>query len=105
MKTKAVVSRRIKIFNELNKLYDEKKKLQEKCEHVNLIFRYNGYNGLWDGSENYWKDFRCLDCDKRWTVYWKTEEYRMHYSHAKQIDKYIDGKMYENFFSIPLTKI
>lgn len=44
------------------------KSLQETCNHSgNLTYQYYGSSGNWSKSDDeYWMEWHCKDCDKRW---------------------------------------
>ncbi len=50
-----------------DKLAKELAKLQEQCQHPNLISKYDSNTGNYDPSaDSYWIDYTCPDCRKRW---------------------------------------
>ena len=43
--------------------------LQTVCTHPNATKKHCSDTGNWDRSlDSYWTEWRCPDCDKRWTT-------------------------------------
>ena len=42
-------------------------KLREGCQHENPTKTYDGSSASYYDKAEYWIDFECLDCGKRWT--------------------------------------
>ena len=42
-------------------------KLRENCQHENPTKTYDSDGGSYYDKAQYWIDFECLDCGKRWT--------------------------------------
>ena len=59
--------KRITIENKEKTLHEQRKQLQELCQHPNVDKKYGSNTGNYDPScDAYWIDWRCPDCDKRW---------------------------------------
>jgi hypothetical protein len=65
--------------------------LQSQCEHKgDLTYQYQGGGSGWDkSSDDYWMDWHCYECGKRWT----TDQHNAYglttrwYPNAKQVRK------------------
>ena len=58
----------IKIRKRQDKCLKDLKKLQDECEHTNVIIVHRGSTGHYDPTNNkYWIEHKCPDCDKFWT--------------------------------------
>ena len=69
MTPKQVKRKRITIQNKMIKLNEHLAELQILCQHPNVEKTYKGNTGNYDPSaDSYWIDWRCPDCDKRWTT-------------------------------------
>lgn len=61
--------KRVNILNKISKLSDQLMELQSLCSHPDVTKKYGGNTGNYDPSADcYWIDWRCPDCDKRWTT-------------------------------------
>lgn len=59
--------------NKLNKQIEEcnnqLKDIQKECKHQNIEKESHADTGNYDPSNDRdWTDFKCLDCDKQWTI-------------------------------------
>jgi hypothetical protein len=85
---KQVVKRLDKIKNKIKSAQDELDNLQKNiCPHHHLTYEPRGDSGNWDGREDYWYEWRCYDCERRWQTDQTIEEERK-YPHAKKIYHY-----------------
>lgn len=57
------------IRNDEKWLRRELEALQLHCTHAEVTKRYRGSTGNYDPScDEYWIEWHCPDCDKRWTT-------------------------------------
>lgn len=64
------IKKKIERINiKINALNEEIKTTQESCPHADLEYKYGGSSGNYDRSQDdYWLDWKCNDCGKRWTT-------------------------------------
>ena len=56
-----------KIHDKLHRLQTDLIRLQDECDHPNVVREYKSSTGNWDrGDDAYWINFTCPDCRKRW---------------------------------------
>ncbi len=67
--TSKQIRRRLEtIHKHQSKWAKAKDDLQNSCNHNNVIKKNCGSTGNWDRNDDeYWREFRCLDCQKFWT--------------------------------------
>ena len=88
MRSDTVIRQRLAIEKLQTKLYLNLKQLQdEKCPHHNLTYVPKGTERGWDYDAEYWYDWKCSDCDKRWRTEQTLEEVKK-YPQAVKIDIY-----------------
>lgn len=56
-----------KLKAEIDRLESEIEKIQDNCDHKNIIYKMDGSSGNWDRDDSYWYDIICLDCGLRYT--------------------------------------
>ena len=62
-----ILQRRIQIEQEIGQAYMNLKSLQEECTHPALVGTFRSDTGNWsEVDDNYWVEFKCPDCGKRW---------------------------------------
>lgn len=70
MNPKMVKAKHKRITDKIDGLYLDLRNLQEECPHPNLTVSHGANTGNYDPSSDcYWKDYKCPDCGKMWTVY------------------------------------
>lgn len=61
---------------------------QDSCPHENLFYKYGCGDNAWSGSVfDYWFDWICTDCNKRWTTPQNLEELKK-YPHAQRVENF-----------------
>ena len=57
-----------KLIRQINELYDELHKHQNRCKHPKATKTPVANTGNWDpNDDSYWNDCVCPTCQKRWT--------------------------------------
>jgi hypothetical protein len=101
--SKNTIRNRKKLEDEIYQLEKKLDKLKDKCHHYNLIYRFDGYRLEYDGAEEYWTDWFCKDCRKRWNTgqeFTDTEPILKKHPHAKRICKWNNKEEWENFYKV-----
>lgn len=69
MTPKQIARRRETISNKFVMWSYELSKLQNICQHPNVMKTHKGDTGNYDPTQDsYWIEFHCPDCGKRWNI-------------------------------------
>jgi hypothetical protein len=64
-----IETKRKRIEQKIEKLYQELKHLQLNCPHINLKKQYRASTGNYDPSPHrYWIYYHCQDCNLTWSI-------------------------------------